>query len=82
MERLMHHGEAIVIQGGSYLMIDKDTDPPGTRPNAACQRSARVFLTKVRHDPGPSRYPCCSLTAADKVAAHIQQIAHRAGPAH
>ena len=28
IDRLMHHGEAIVIQGPSYRMRDKDTDPP------------------------------------------------------
>ncbi len=28
IDRLMHHGEAIVIQGGSYRMKDKDPDPP------------------------------------------------------
>ena len=27
-DRLMHHGEAIVIQGASYRMKDKDSDPP------------------------------------------------------
>jgi DNA replication protein DnaC len=28
IDRLMHHGEAIVIQGPSYRMRDKDSDPP------------------------------------------------------
>jgi DNA replication protein DnaC len=28
IDRLMHHGEAIVIQGDSYRMRDKDPDPP------------------------------------------------------
>jgi DNA replication protein DnaC len=28
IDRLMHHGEAIVIQGGSYRMRDKDPDSP------------------------------------------------------
>jgi DNA replication protein DnaC len=28
IDRLMHHGEAIVIQGPSYRMKDKDSDPP------------------------------------------------------
>ena len=28
IDRLMHHGEAIVIQGDSYRMKDKDPDPP------------------------------------------------------
>jgi DNA replication protein DnaC len=28
IDRLMHHGEAIVIQGASYRMKDKDPDPP------------------------------------------------------
>jgi DNA replication protein DnaC len=28
IDRLMHHGEAIVIQGKSYRMKDKDSDPP------------------------------------------------------
>jgi len=28
IDRLMHHGEAIVIQGESYRMRDKDPDPP------------------------------------------------------
>jgi DNA replication protein DnaC len=28
IDRLMHHGEAIVIQGDSYRMKDKDSDPP------------------------------------------------------
>src|SRR6476659_2136779 len=28
IDRLMHHGEAIVIQGDSYWMRDKDSDPP------------------------------------------------------
>jgi DNA replication protein DnaC len=28
IDRLMHHGEAIVIQGESYRMKGKDTDPP------------------------------------------------------
>jgi DNA replication protein DnaC len=28
IDRLMHHGEAIVIQGDSYRMRDKDSDPP------------------------------------------------------
>jgi DNA replication protein DnaC len=27
IDRLMHHGEAIVIQGGSYRMKDKESDP-------------------------------------------------------
>ena len=27
IDRLMHHGEAIVIQGDSYRMKDKDSDP-------------------------------------------------------
>jgi DNA replication protein DnaC len=29
IDRLMHHGEAIVIQGTSYRMKDKDSDPTG-----------------------------------------------------
>ena len=29
IDRLMHHGEAIVIQGDSYRMRGKDPDPPG-----------------------------------------------------
>jgi DNA replication protein DnaC len=29
IDRLMHHGEAIVIQGASYRMRGKDSDPPG-----------------------------------------------------
>ena len=28
IDRLMHHGEAIVIQGTSYRMRDKDSDSP------------------------------------------------------
>jgi DNA replication protein DnaC len=28
IDRLMHHGEAILIQGPSYRMKDKDSDPP------------------------------------------------------
>ena len=28
IDRLMHHGEAILIQGTSYRMKDKDSDPP------------------------------------------------------
>ena len=28
IDRLMHHGEALVIQGDSYRMRDKDSDPP------------------------------------------------------
>jgi DNA replication protein DnaC len=28
IDRLMHHGEAIIIQGDSYRMRDKDPDPP------------------------------------------------------
>jgi DNA replication protein DnaC len=28
IDRLMHHGEAIVIQGDSYRMRDKESDPP------------------------------------------------------
>ena len=28
IDRLMHHGEAIVIKGDSYRMRDKPTDPP------------------------------------------------------
>jgi DNA replication protein DnaC len=28
IDRLMHHGEALVIQGDSYRMKDKDSDPP------------------------------------------------------
>lgn len=28
IDRLMHHGEAMVIQGNSYRMRDKDSDPP------------------------------------------------------
>jgi DNA replication protein DnaC len=28
IDRLMHHGEAIVIQGDSHRMRDKDPDPP------------------------------------------------------
>jgi DNA replication protein DnaC len=28
IDRLMHHGEAIVIQGACYRMKDKDTNPP------------------------------------------------------
>jgi DNA replication protein DnaC len=28
IDRLMHHGEVIVIQGDSYRMRDKDSDPP------------------------------------------------------
>jgi len=28
IDRLMHHGEAIVIQGESYRMRDKNSDPP------------------------------------------------------
>jgi DNA replication protein DnaC len=28
IDRLMHHGEAILIQGPSYRMRDKDSDPP------------------------------------------------------
>jgi len=28
IDRLMHHGEAIVIRGDSYRMKDKDSDPP------------------------------------------------------
>jgi DNA replication protein DnaC len=28
IDRLMHHGEAIVIQGDSYRMRDKNSDPP------------------------------------------------------
>ncbi len=27
IDRLMHHGEAIIIQGASYVMRDKDSDP-------------------------------------------------------
>jgi DNA replication protein DnaC len=27
IDRLMHHGEAIVIQGGSYRMKGKGSDP-------------------------------------------------------
>jgi len=27
IDRLIHHGEAIVIQGASYRMKDKDSDP-------------------------------------------------------
>jgi len=30
IDRLMHHGEAIVIQGDSYRMKDKDSDPDPT----------------------------------------------------
>jgi len=30
IDRLMHHGEAIVIQGDSYRMRDKDSDPDPT----------------------------------------------------
>jgi DNA replication protein DnaC len=29
IDRLMHHGEAIIIQGPSYRMKDKDSDSPG-----------------------------------------------------
>jgi DNA replication protein DnaC len=29
IDRLMHHGEAIVIEGESYRMRDKNSDPPG-----------------------------------------------------
>ncbi len=29
IDRLMHHGEALVIQRDSYRMRDKDSDPPG-----------------------------------------------------
>ena len=29
IDRLMHHGEAILIQGPSYRMKDKDSDSPG-----------------------------------------------------
>ena len=29
IDRLMHHGEAIVIQGDSYRMRDKDSDSTG-----------------------------------------------------
>jgi DNA replication protein DnaC len=29
IDRLMHHGEALVIQGPSYRMKDKDSDSPG-----------------------------------------------------
>ena len=28
IDRLMHHGEVILIQGESYRMRDKDSDPP------------------------------------------------------
>ena len=28
IDRLMHHGEALVIRGDSYRMKDKDSDPP------------------------------------------------------
>jgi len=28
IERLIHHGEAIVFQGTSYLLRDKDSDSP------------------------------------------------------
>ena len=28
IDRLMHHGEAIIIRGDSYRMKDKDSDPP------------------------------------------------------
>jgi len=28
IDRLMHHGEVILIQGESYRMRDKDPDPP------------------------------------------------------
>jgi DNA replication protein DnaC len=28
IDRLMHHGEALVIQGPSYRMKDKDSDSP------------------------------------------------------
>jgi DNA replication protein DnaC len=28
IDRLMHHGEAIVIEGESYRMRDKNSDPP------------------------------------------------------
>jgi DNA replication protein DnaC len=30
IDRLMHHGEALVIRGDSYRMKDKPTDPPST----------------------------------------------------
>jgi DNA replication protein DnaC len=33
IDRLMHHGEAIVIQGKSFRMRDKDSDPEPDSPN-------------------------------------------------
>ena len=34
IDRLMHHGEAIVIKGDSYRMRDKDPEPDPEPPSA------------------------------------------------
>jgi len=39
IDRLMHHGEAIIIQGDSYRMRDKDSDPPSACPAPALPTS-------------------------------------------
>jgi DNA replication protein DnaC len=43
IDRLMHHGEAIVIQGDSYRMRDKDSDSTSACPKVARQRPEWVF---------------------------------------
>ena len=46
IDRLMHHGEVILIQGDSYRMRDKDSDPPTRDPLRRVPRPDRVFPAK------------------------------------
>jgi hypothetical protein len=44
--RLMHHGDAIVIQGRGYCTQDEESDSPSARSSAVRQRRIRVSIDK------------------------------------
>jgi DNA replication protein DnaC len=46
IDRLMHHGEAIVIQRDSYRMKDKDSDSTSACSSTVRPRPGRVFPVK------------------------------------
>ena len=47
IDRLMHHGEAIVIQGDSYRMRDKDSEPDPRIAQCVTNRGASTSGTGV-----------------------------------
>jgi IstB-like ATP binding protein len=59
IDRLMHHGEALVIQGDSYRMNDKDTDSTSARISVARPRPERVPFAGLSA-PRPGYAPDCS----------------------